>query len=201
MRGDGSFGLAQQPIARTHREAVGIAHCRHLDHFHTKVEIGDHPPDHGELLRVFLAEIGAPRLHNVEELEHHVATPSKMSGTESPAQMLGHRARFDKDALRRRIHFSGGRGEQEIGAPRFAEGRVHAELARISLEVAGAVELNGVHEQAHHHGLVFAARQVQKGSVTGVERAHGGNQADLSAGGRWAERRPDFAYRMEDTHG
>src|SRR5688500_4272705 len=195
---DRTFGVAEQPVAGTHRESVWLADGRHFDHFHPNIEVRDHTANYGELLRVFLTKVDASRLHNVEKLEHHSGNAAEMAGTEMPAEVLGDRARLDKDALWLGIHYGGGWSEQEVRAVGLTEGGIDSDVAWVSLEVAGAIELNGVHEQADHKDLVLTARPVQKRSMARVERAHGGNQADFFVR---PKRRPHFGYRVENAHG
>ena len=63
--------VAEVGVARAHRQAVGLAHGRHRPDPHREVEVAGHAPDHRDLLRVLLAEVGDVGLNGVEELGDH----------------------------------------------------------------------------------------------------------------------------------
>ena len=58
-------------VAARHGEAVGLAHGRAADDLDRERQVGRHAPDDRELLAVLLAEVGAARSGDVEQLRHH----------------------------------------------------------------------------------------------------------------------------------
>src|SRR5690606_8047664 len=90
-QGDGgcSSGGAQADVARAHGEAVGFANGFHRDDVEPEVEVAHHLPNHGELLEVLFAEVGAVRLDDVEELGDDGGDAAEVAGAEGAAQAVG----------------------------------------------------------------------------------------------------------------
>ena len=60
---------AQIHVATRHGESVRFPHRRHDDDLAGHVQVPNHAPHDGNLLAVFLPEVRAIRLHDIEQLE------------------------------------------------------------------------------------------------------------------------------------
>ena len=67
-------------VSRRERQAVRIADGRHRADLDLEIEIADEPPDHGDLLRVLLPEVGALRADDVEELQANRRDAAEVAG-------------------------------------------------------------------------------------------------------------------------
>ena len=90
---------------------------------HRHIEVGNHPPDDRQLLRVLLAEIRHVGLNDVEQLQHHGRDAVEMAGPVSPAQVIGQSADVHRAAQRARIHLGDRRREHEVDAELPAQRR------------------------------------------------------------------------------
>ena len=105
-----------------------------------------------------------------------------MAGAEPAAEVLRKNLEIHERALPARIHLCDPGCEDEIGAAGFRKADVARERARVALIVVRAVELDRVDEDAHHNRATLGTRSLDQAAVAGMERAHGGHQADRLPG-------------------
>src|SRR6185437_3824292 len=101
-------------IARAQRKAIRLTNCRYSDDGHRHVQILNHPPDDGELLRVLLAEIGAIRSDDIEQLCHNSSDAPEMSGSKCAAQVIRQTGHVHKRQLLLWIQFGWRRSEYHV---------------------------------------------------------------------------------------
>src|SRR5581483_3803530 len=129
------------------------------------------------------AEVSAVGLHDVEELCDYGGDAAEMAGPERAFHAFAYAADVNERARLVRVHlFEQGR-KDEVRSARCTEGQIVIERARISIVVAGLVELDGIDENADHDEAVPGARAFDKPRVAFVQRAHGGHQADGKTAG------------------
>ena len=110
----------EQDVARRQGEPVLVPHGRdHLER-ELEVEIGEHPAQHLDLLRVLLAVEGDVRPNDVEQLEADRRHPAEVARAvlafEDRAE-LGH---LDPGLVPGRVHLGRGRREDDVDAGRRA---------------------------------------------------------------------------------
>jgi hypothetical protein len=106
-----------------------------------------------------------------------------------PVRTLEHGAeRADRHGRREpvRIHLRDRGSEDAVDALGGGDGTVARLVARIAVEVLARAELGRVHEEAHHDLVALGARAAQEGAVAGMERAHGGDEAEAHRRSRTA---------------
>src|SRR5207248_6172916 len=112
------FLRREASVARREGEAVRVPHRRHRPDLDRDVQVADETSDHGELLRVLLAEVGTLRPDEVEQLQAdggdaaEVAGPGRALGSGLAGidpggearwvELLGRRREHDVDSFRRR---------------------------------------------------------------------------------------------------
>ena len=107
-----------------------VAHDGTADQLDGEVEIAHHLPQHGELRRVLLSEVGAIRLHDVEELGDHGRDADEVAGTRNTIQPIGdgpwiHGSRGYAGAMR--IHLVRRGSEEEMRRQQLELGTVLGE--------------------------------------------------------------------------
>ena len=88
-------------VAAAHGEPVGLAHDRAAPDLDRHVEVGHQAPDHGELLRVLLAEVGAIRRRDLEQLHHHRRDAAEVAGAPLALERQRPRSRRRSSSRRR----------------------------------------------------------------------------------------------------
>src|SRR6185312_16338850 len=134
---------------------------------------------HRDLLRVLLAEVGAPRTDEVEELQADSRDAPEVTG---PVLALEHRAEpldVDPGLEARRVDLLRGRDEEYVDAGLLRELGVACLVSRVAREVLPLGELGRVDEQACDDELVFFARGPEEREVAFVERTHRRDEAGL----------------------
>ncbi len=186
------------PIARAHRETIGVAHRRNLDDRDRQIEVGDEPPDDGELLRILFAEIGAVRLHHLKQLQHHGCDAAEVPWTEFPAEMVGQAADVDAALERLRIDLNRRRREHDIDAKVAAQCHVGVNRPRIARQIVLIVELQRIDEDRNDDHAAVAARLSDQRGMSGMQGAHGGHERPSSrAFASRAPARQAFAQRID----
>ena len=181
--GEGQRALAllgrEVGVARGEGEPVGVAHRRHDADLDRHGQVAHHPPDDRHLLGVLLAEVGAARADEVEQLQADGCDAAEVAG---PVLALEQRAEpldVDPGLEARRVDLLGRGDEEHVHARLFGELGIAILVARVALEVLALAELGRVDEQARDDGLVLAPRRLEQGEVPLVEGSHRGHEPDL----------------------
>ena len=87
---------AEQGIAGTERQAVGLTHDGADHQPHVEVEVLHQPADDLDLLKILLSEVGDFRLHQVEQFQDNRGDTAEMAGPIAAFEGLGELARLDK---------------------------------------------------------------------------------------------------------
>ena len=117
------LGRAEVRVAARQRQAVGFAHRLAADHLDVEREVVDHAADDRELLPVLLAEVGAARADEVEELRHHRGHPREVRRPALALERLGHLAHGHRRQQRHRVHLLDRRGEDQPDTRRLGRAR------------------------------------------------------------------------------
>src|SRR5438309_7314105 len=169
----------QVGVAGAHGKPVRLAHRRTSHHPNREHEIPDHLPDQEELLDVLLAEVGALWLGQLEELEDHCQDAGEMPRPATTLQELRPGPRVNLGAKRRWVDLIDLRVEQDIDPKLFEAGPIALEGTRVAGEVLVRPELLRVYENADHDPLVLALCPAHQTLMAGMDRPHGGDEADL----------------------
>ena len=94
---------AEEGIAGTQRQAVGLTHDGADHQPHVEVEVLHQPADHLDLLKILLPKVGNVRLHQVEQFQDNSGDAAEMAGPRAALQGLGELARLDKGVESRRV--------------------------------------------------------------------------------------------------
>ena len=120
------------------------------------------------------------RLHEIEQLGDHGRDPPEVTGPERATQDVGHARHLDEG----RLVFSPGidlghrRQKQRVDRRRHEQGAVVLDRARIGRVVLLRTELQGIHEDAHHHAVGARPGEVHEGEVPAVQVAHRRHEGD-----------------------
>ena len=144
-------------VAGRERKPVLLADGRKDADLEIEIEVAHHPPDDGDLLRVLLAEVGAARPDDVEELEAHGGDAAEVAGTGAPS------SGFEAPPPPPRSGTPAGRARPataRTGSRLLSASACGASCARRagSGEILPRAELRRVDEEAHHHEVVLGAR-------------------------------------------
>ena len=178
----GSVGAllgGEAEVARREGEAVVFADGVEAVDFDGHAEVADHASDDGELLVVLLSEDGVVGLEEVDEFEDDGADSVEMAGAGGAAEVFGEEGFGDGDGVVSCVELAGFGCKEKIDSFGLGGSEVSFPGAWIGLEVGGAVELEGVDEDAGEDGA-FGADDVagfaEEGCMSGVQGAHGGDE-------------------------
>src|SRR5690606_28146806 len=161
--------------------SVLIPHGFVCQYVHRQLELAAHRAHHHQLLIVFLAENGHPRLHTGKELHHYRADAIEEARPEFAFENISQRRRrLDAIALRFRVHLALIRREQYIDvAVALQLLDVRRERTRIPVEILVGAELQAVHENTRHHGVAVLTGKLHERQVARMQVAHGGHERDV----------------------
>ncbi len=142
------------------------------------VEVADEPSDHGDLLRVLLAEVRALRTDDVEELHAHGRDAAKVAGAMVAFEPVRRALGLDPGRESGRVQLVRCRREQEVDARGRRECRVAVEIAWIPVEIRSVAELRRVDEQARDHETALGARGAEQRGVSLVQGTHRRHEAE-----------------------
>ena len=175
---------AQAGVAAGQGQSVGVADRRAAHDHRRQRQVGDQPPDHGQLLEVLLAEVGPARAGQGQELGHDGAPPRR-SGRAA-------RLPFEPVAERRRRTpwWPPGSGPQvgtvgaktSVGPGLDRAAPVPVEVAGVGGQVVARRELQRVDVDGDRHDVALGGGPADQRQVPGVQRPHGGHQTDRPAG-------------------
>ena len=143
------------------------------------MEVANHPAHDRNLLRVLLAEVGAGRADEVEELAADRRHPTEVAGPRRALEAARELLDVDPGLVARRVELLDGGREEDVGPRLRGDARVSVLVTRIGGEVVARVELRGVDEQAHDEEVVLVARGPKQREVALVVGAHRRHEADL----------------------
>ena len=164
--------LGEVDVARAHRKPVRLADGRTDHDIDMEAEVGGHPPDDGQLLRVLLAEDRDMGLDGIEELRDDRRHSAEMSGPHRPLEHRGQLLHMHGCLESRRVHFAHRRSEHVLRS-RVRRGHdILRERPGVALEILTRSELEGVDEDRRHHDVGVLPRQADERQVAGVQRPH-----------------------------
>ena len=131
-------------------EPVRVADRRHDDELELEVEVGDHPPEHVDLLRVLLAVEREVRADDVEQLEADRRDAAEVAGAVLAFQRRAELGHVDPRLVAGRVHLGRGRGEDDVDPCLACDLEVARLVARVAVQVGRLAELRRVDEEAHH---------------------------------------------------
>ena len=82
-RSNGALVWCQQTVAAATCQSVVIAYDRTFHNLNAQLQLTHHGLHHGNLLPVFLTEIGPVRTYDIEQTAHHLANTIEMAWTMS----------------------------------------------------------------------------------------------------------------------
>ncbi len=121
---------AEVDVPAAQGESVLFAHDRAHDDVDRKGQVLDHPPDHGDLLRVLLPEVGPLRPEDVEELRHHGRDAAEVAGAPGALERRAHVLHRDPRLESRRVDVARRRSPDGVHAERSEEPEVGVERPR-----------------------------------------------------------------------
>ena len=133
---------------------------------------------HARLLRVFAAKIGESRSDDFQQLQHHGGHAAKMAGPHAAFEAIAKALDAYGGAKSGRIHLLGGGSEQNVHARLFAASAVGLQMRADISRNPRRAELFGIDKNRDDHGTRFAPRRFDQREMAGVQRAHGGHEAD-----------------------
>ena len=119
-------------IARAERETVRFAHGRAGEDLDREIEIADHSPNDGELLKILFPKNRRVRREEMKQLRHHRADAAEMARPGSAAEPLRKRRFLDESRAIVRIHFVRRGPKDQIHAFRAADFLVRRFRPRIA---------------------------------------------------------------------
>ncbi len=149
-----------------------------------------------------MAEEGTVRLGGDEELGDYGGYAAKVAGSGLAVEAVAEAFDIDKRCRAGWVELFDCWGEDYVGAFGFGEDAVGLKGAGIAGVILVGAELGGVDEDADGDAGAGIGGGANEGCVAGVERAHGGHEAnealavDLHEAGPMAE----FGYGVEDLH-
>ena len=170
--------LVQVYVAAADGETVGFADGRDTDDFEVEVEVPGHAPDDDKLLGVLLAEIGAVRLDDVEELGDDGGDTYEVARSRCTFMEVGDGAGVDLGVSVGAVHFLRGGGKDEGYTCTFEHGKVSVKVSGVGGEIFVGAELGRVDEDGSDNCVVLGGGSFDKSHVASVEVAHGGNEAE-----------------------
>ena len=165
--------LRDERASPSSSRTVGITHELELE-----LEVGDHPAQDVDLLRVLLAverEVGPDDVEQLEADRRDAAEVARAVLAFEDRAELGH---VDPRLVPGRVHLGGGRREDDVDAGRARDLEVARLVARVAVQVGRLAELRRVDEEAHDDGVARRARRVEQRPVALVERAHRRDETD-----------------------
>ena len=180
--------VGRQPgVAARQGQPVGLAHRRAPHDRHRDRQVGDHAAHHGQLLEVLLAEVGPAPARQGEQLGHHRGHPVEVPRARRPFEPLAHAVDVHggrQAAGWAAVHLLAPAGANTSDAPGArGQGHVGVEVAGVGGQVGGVVELQRVDEHRHGHDVALGRGPLDERAVPGVQRAHGGDEADAAPEG------------------
>lgn len=136
----------QAPISAAHGEPRWFSDRRHPEDFHLHVQVGHHPTDNGQLLKVFFAKDGNVRVHGVEEFCDDGGDALEMAWSVFALETGSENPRFHV-RLKKWLWVHGSRSGRVDGVDSsvfLAEGNVVVDGTRVGVEVGLGIELERV---------------------------------------------------------
>ena len=90
-----SLGGRKIAIAAAHRQTIRFAHGGTSDDLHGQGEVFDHPADHYELLKIFLAKTGEIGRNELKQFEDDRGHTTKMTGPADAFERLSDDGRLN----------------------------------------------------------------------------------------------------------
>ena len=163
------------------------------------MQVGDHPPQHVDLLRVLLPVEGEVGSDDREELEADGRDAAEMAGSVLAFEDRSELEHVDPGLVAGRVHLADRRREDDVDPGLARELEIPRLVARVAVQVGRLAELGGIDEEAHHDRVAVVARGAEQCEMALVERAHRRHEPDRpvpSVG----QGRPDVGHRARDDH-
>src|SRR5437588_238198 len=129
------------------------------------MEAARHPAHDRDLLRVLLAEVGAGRADEVEELATDCCNPAEVPRPGGALEAARELLDVDPGLVARRVELLDRGREEDVGAGLSGDARVPLLVPWVRSEVVAGVELGGVDEQAHDEEVVLVPRGAKQREV------------------------------------
>src|SRR4029078_1681940 len=169
-------------IAGGQREPVLLSHDISAQNFDRDVEVAYEMLDDEQLLIVLLAEDRHVGRALQQELGHYSGNAVEMIGPVCPAEILGQiaYAYFCAEASGIHLRRIGREYEVRPGSAELLD--VTGLVARIGVEVLARPELYRIHQDRDQETVRLTLSERDQREMSGVERAHGGDERDAFAG-------------------
>ena len=164
-----------------------------------EVQVADELLDDRGLLGVLLAEVGAIRPDDVEELQADRGHAAEMPRPELAFQLAAELSDVDPGSVAVRVHLLGRGREEDVDAGLLGELRIALLVARIAVEVLAGRELGRVHEEARDDDVILCPRGLEQRKVASVEGAHCGHEPDRPGAVWQLGDRPDDPHRTASS--
>ena len=172
---------AEEGIAGTQRQTVGVAHDGADHQPHVEVEVFHQTADDLDLLKILLPKVGEVGLHQIEQFQHNGGDAAEMAGPRGAFEGRGELARLDKGVESRRVDVLLTRSKNPIDVE-SAEGLgVFLEVARIAGKILARIELCGINKDGNQHGVTLLLGPANKTLVAFVQGSHRRHQGQRPA--------------------
>ena len=194
-------------VPRAHGQPVRFPDNGRAHDLDREMEIANHAPDDGELLKVLFTKYGEIGLDDEEELCHHRAHAAEMVRPAGTAKPSGKAGFLDGHRSVRIINRGDFRKENEIRPLGVASCQIRFDRARICAQIFVGSELRRVHEDTDHDATLIpdpAPGQTDQRKMPLVEGTHRGNERHLTSGAGFAVTLnviPDLGNGLTGLHG
>ena len=169
---------AEVSVPGRERQAVRVADRRHDGDVQLEVQVGDHPPQHLDLLGVLPAEEGDVRADDREQLQADRGHAAEVTGTMLALEHRAELRHLDPRLVAGRVELGRRGGEDDVDTRLARDIEVVCLVPGIAVQVGRVAELRRVDEQAHHDRVARRPGGCEQRAMAVVERAHRRHEAD-----------------------
>src|SRR6266542_3813312 len=143
-----------------------------------EIQIARHPPDHGDLLQVFLAKKSEVGLNLEEELSDDGGHSSKVAGPRGALPAFADAGDLDRRGEIRGIEHAGVGQVEQIRALRLEQGGILLAAPGITVEILPRRELERIDENRNNRQSAHLSRPTHEREMTFVQSPHRGDETD-----------------------
>ena len=144
-------------------------------------QVADHPPDHGELLEILLAEQGDIRPDGQQKLRDDGRDALEVPGPSLPLPAIRHAAHAHGRGEPLRVNISEPRKPHQIASGSLKQAQILGFPPRVTVQVFARAELHRIDENARRDLVRTVLRLCDQRHVASVKRAHSGCERELPA--------------------